>query len=776
MTATKSSKATGMTPSRHNCSPIALTFLCAFGAIVGLAARCAVAADTAVLEIVAPRGARVLIDGKDCTGQSQVSYVLGNAGAAYCQIDLALPDGHHIAEKIHLRSGWRVPFYVRPESGDRPTEVQVGHATEIWRLQGSDDGKRILSMSLDGTVILWNGESGEELRRWSGYGAALSHDGSLVATVAMDFAILLWDAKTGRPVGRLVGHTAGLNGMGFSANGKLLVTAGALDGAVVWDIPSGKRVATLDDPDERFKGVLSATFNKDADKVLTTTARGKAVLWDAHSGAKIRTVVDGDRAIIGVLSPDGLLAATIGRDDGAVEIWNAATGEKVRAIAGNKDGESSVAFSPDGKYILTGSGEIWSVRSGEKTRVLSTDRHESVAVGFIADGQQAILADGSSPVVYDVQRGTKIRAFAGRTAAVNSVAFSPGGKAIATGSRRICLWEADSAQALKTLGGFADDVRSLRFSANGHELLAPCDKTAVLWDINTRSARRKFAGHQYPVVLAAFSSDEKRVLTCSYKTAAVWDSETGKKLSSIPGDDSAIWVGTLTRDGKWALTGGANQKVLLWDALTGKLVRTVADHRDPGRDVSKWNSVGSVEVSPDSSQVLTGSDDHTAALWDIESGRKIRSFLGHAGDVRRAVFSPGGREVATASEDLTAALWDAGTGVRLLTFDGHTGAVNDVAFSPDGSELATASRDGTVRIWSAATGQELLQLISLDEGKEWLAVTPEGVYDGSESGRKAIRFRVGAELRPAPADRSSDRYFHSGLLHEILAGHAVAPR
>jgi hypothetical protein len=117
-----------------------------------------------------------------------------------------------------------------------------------------------------------------------------------------------------------------------------------------------------------------------------------------------------------------------------------------------------------------------------------------------------------------------------------------------------------------------------------------------------------------------------------------------------------------------------------------------------------------ISFSTDGSKIVSASWDGTAKLWDARTGRALRTFAGHGRGLYRACFSPDGRHLATASRDWTAKVWDVATARELLTLRGHTYAVKAVAWSPDGRRLATASNDGSVRIWDAGTGRELRAL------------------------------------------------------------------
>ena len=143
------------------------------------------------------------------------------------------------------------------------------------------------------------------------------------------------------------------------------------------------------------------------------------------------------------------------------------------------------------------------------------------------------------------------------------------------------------------------------------------------------------------------------------------------------------------------------------------------------------------------------------------------------GCITCVAFSPDDElKILTSTTDETSILRDAQTGEKLRSYTGRA-----IGFTPDGSQVEIAVRGDTIRLCSAATGQELAQLISFDAGKDWLVVTPDGVFDGSENARrKYVRFRDTKDpMKVVPPEQGFADYYHPNLLADILAGHAVAP-
>jgi WD40 repeat protein len=533
-----------------------------------------------------------------------------------------------------------------------------------------------------------------------GRSAAFSPDGRLVVTAGGGTA-RIWDIASGVQVRVLPGR-GNINGAAFSPDGKLVVTASDDGTARIWNVASGKELRALRGHTDAVK---SAAFSPDGKLVVTASADGTARIWNAETGTQVRPLQAHTRAVnTAAFSPDGTLVVTAS-DDGTARISDRATGLSVPLY--HDDHVTSASFSPDGWFVVTTSGDtaqVWMSGSGRKVATLRGHTRVNSAA-FSPDGRLIVTASDDGRLRVWQAPGRTAQPVPGETNAasgVSSAAFSPDGRLVATSSPdgAIRLWNPVTRGNVVFRRDFQPAWRA-SFSADGRFLVTTDGDTALIWETTltretaSKRLKRVLQGPAgIAVDSAAFSPDGTLVVTASADgTARIWNAETGKKVRSLQGHGGVLNSAAFSPDGTLVVTASADGTARIWNAEAGTQVRSLQGHT---------GAVNSAAFSPDGTLVVTASDDGTARIWDAADGRLQTVLTGHDARVNSVAFSPDseGKFVVTASDDGTARIWDAAAGVTLALLYGHTGSVYTAAFSPDDTTVVTAGADGTVRFYA----------------------------------------------------------------------------
>ena len=291
---------------------------------------------------------------------------------------------------------------------------------------------------------------------------------------------------------------------------------------------------------------------------------------------------------------------------------------------------SSVAFSPDGRTLASGSYQeikLWDAGSGQLKQTLKGHDDRVHSVAFSPDG--STLASGSGELseygeikLWDAGSGKLQQTLTGHSSYVESVAFSPDGRTLASGSGELSkygeikLWDAGSGKLQQTLTGHSDYVFSVAFSPDGRTLASGSrDDTINLWDAGSGQLQQTLTGHSYAVVSVAFSPDgrtlasgsEKLLDFSEYGEIKLWDAGSGQLKQTLTGHSASVFSVAFSPDGRTLASGSDDKTIKLWDAGSGQLKKTLTGHSD---------AVSSVAFSPDGRTLASGSDDHTIKLWN----------------------------------------------------------------------------------------------------------------------------------------------------------------
>ena len=478
--------------------------------------------------------------------------------------------------------------------------------------------------------------------------------------------------------------------------------------------------------------VLSAAYSPDGSRLATLERDGSTIIWDVASGRQLLRwpgiTVPGDANGYQRIaySPDGKLLVT--GDGSLVRVWDPASGVLLRELSGHTGDVWCVAFTPDGRVLVSsgadGSLRTWDVATGAPRLALPAHQAAVESLAVRPDGQHiATVSDDHTVKIWDVTSGDLVEEHTDFNSEVYAVAYSPDGNLLAAGNTEgIKVWRTGTPHAPVELN-IQESAGGLAFNPDGSQLAGISGSLIKLWDVHTGKELLTLAGHNGWAGEIAISPDGKQLASTSFdKTIKIWSLTPGKEETMLPGTG---FRAVYSPDGSRIATAGPDGSVLIWNAETGEQITAMSGHT---------GEVMSVAFSPDGKRVVSASFDQTAKVWDAASGQPLLTLTGHQIGVRDAAFSPDGKWIATAGFDQTARLWDAATGDEVRQFAGHQGLVLGVSFSPDSTHLATSSTDKTAKIWEVATGLLLLTLDGHTGPLPDIAFSPDGLRIATASG------------------------------------------
>jgi RNA polymerase sigma factor (sigma-70 family) len=571
------------------------------------------------------------------------------------------------------------------------------------------DGKTLVSSTFygDRTICAWDLATGKLLRSFPGsydFGQiALSPDGTTLAAPHQDDnVIVLSDLASGKELRRLAYQDFFPCSCAFSPDGKTLVSGDQSGFIDFWDLTTRKHIERRKSPNNRVlpnNHVTLLAFTPDGKTLASGDHQeGAITLWDAASGKVIRQLKRSGVVLALTFSPDGAFLACVGGDADSkkkyvIPLWDVKTGKIVHEMPSGY--AWSVAFTPDGKTVASAEAE---------------------------DDQVAI-------VLRDVSSGKRLRTIADNP---ERITFSPDGKTLISGYRGgvIRLWDVETGKE-KTPAQGRSWIRNATASPKGRTLVF-CDLKVRLWDLIEGREVGALPIECHETAGLSFSGDGKTLATVdSNHDISLWDVGARKLLRRIERDENAPhyqYRAALAPNGKMLATAQDDAAVMLWDTATGKKLQRLTI-LTPGED-ARQPFLSGIAFAPDGDRLAASVTTHGSGsrvrfwdvtpdggeprvLWDTETpseGNRAPSGSPWLDQGPQVVFSPDGRMLSMNRYQKTIPVWEAATGKQRLLLTGHTESTCFVAFAPDGRTLASSGYDDTIRLWDMGSGEELRSL------------------------------------------------------------------
>jgi WD40 repeat protein len=578
------------------------------------------------------------------------------------------------------------------------------HTDTVRALAFSPDGRTLATGSWDGTIKLWDIESGALL--WTSWftdnieSLAFAPDGRTLASGGDDATVQLWDARGGTHRQTLSGHSGPVFALAWSPDGSLLASGGVDEGIRLWELSGAQPGPGARTLTGHIDWVLGLAFTPDGTQLASGSWDGTVRLWDVASGSLRQTLTGHtDRVRAVVWSPDGHLLASCGFDQ-TIWLWDVDRSSYRTGLHGHTAGVYDIAFTPDGRSLLSGS------------------------------------EDGTLRV-WDVERGQCVHIMQGYAISLYDVAWSPDGTGLASAGSNtlVAIWDVEGLTPPRLLRGHRSLVFGVAWSPDGRFLASSgLDNAVRLWDATTREARQILQDPDHVNTLfygVAWSPDGKFLASASYQQGVhVWDVTTGTRRWVGRAQPTRIRRVAWSPDGTRLASCGDDGSVCLWKATDGTLLQQFQGHR---------GMVMSVAWSPDGTRLASGGGGRGSGeliVWDAQSGERLQAWSEPSAIVNALAWSPTGAVLVSGGNDGNLRWWDVQHRKCLALQQGHQGAVQSLRVSPDGRRLASCGDDDAVNVWDLESSEQM-RTLRRDRPYERLDIT--GIKGVTEAQKATLR-------------------------------------
>ena len=513
-----------------------------------------------------------------------------------------------------------------------------GHKAKIKDVMFTKDGRYLVSASNDKTIRVWDTSTGEVVRVLRGqigtgnegkiYAAALSPDDRLLAVGGYPsrWGIRLIDFQAGEVIALLKGHNNVISGLAFSPDGNKLISGSSDKTARIWNVRTQRTIHLLKGHKESIYAVA--------------------------------------------FSPDGRLAVT-GSFDETLKLWNSKSGFLIKTLKGHTNALRSVSFTPNGKYLLSGSYDktirLWNGKTGNFIKILANLNKRVDGLTISPDSSKFVIGNVAKYgpfkcFVFAIPSGKIINSFTKHTNIVLATDISPDGRIAATGGgndEEIYLWDFTTGKVKHKMVGKGKSIWSVGFSKDGR---------SIGWGKKWKQSS-----------VFKFGSLEQSFKIKSYSRA--YELSMGPELKSDSG-----FIRGIKSVGPWSIRTKDNADETLEILQNGRVIHSITRGSTSGYDHR------SLTLTPDGQTVISGGMNGIIASYNPRTGKKIHKFFGHTSDVWGVAASPDNRFLVSGSDDQTVKLWEIDSGRLLLTI--FQGTDNEwVAWTPEGYYTASLNGD-----------------------------------------------------------------------------------
>ncbi len=673
-------------------------------------------------------------------------------------------------------------LYTQLYSGQESPAMEALHVLRGHSKSGSavaltPDGRRGLSGSNDHSLRLWNLQSGKalhtvDLGTSGACTVALAGDGTIGLADAQK-AIRLWNIETGHCLRTFEGHTNYVITVAMTPDGRKAISGGWDKTLRIWDVSYGDCLGVLEG---HGNYITSAALTPDGRLALSASWDNTLRLWDLMARRCLTSLSGHENYVISVaMTPDGRLGVS-GSTDKTLRVWDLSSGKCQRVLTGHSSWVDAIAVSADGRWAFSGSKDktlkIWDLNTGQCLRTLEGHSGGIASVAITPDGRMGLSGSQDSTLrlwalnpalrrqaQFKTTQSALPRPSAPATVSANpTLPPSPASATAPAPARTPTAVDTPAASVSRKISpplkneassGSPSPPVEVESALNPKNTLPPIAATDLFAPAGTLLAEQE---PEYRKIELLISQRQfRQAFECLFKNWTAKKFRPDHRLEEaylrlisegrpvqleqaiarfqIKGLGSHLIV-ALAGNGRYGISGGENQELKVWDLESGKCLKSLEGHRA---------RIISIAATADGRQAMSSDSHHSIMVWSLESGQCLRSLEGVSPLAAKVVLAGDGRRGIAIGEKNTAQFWDLKLGQCLHALEGHQGAVTSVAITSNGRRGISGSEDHMAIFWDLESGKNLHLLVGHAQKISAVSLTADGKVAATGSQDQTLR-------------------------------------